>query len=186
MPRRAMRRSPAGWLLLMVALLSVPTGAARAVEDIIALPVMPEAPALSLPQWPRGRLDLAAYRGRLLLVSFWAVWCRPCREEFPAMARAYQALREEGVAMVAVNSGDSPEAVERFLRDHPLPFPVLLDRDSAAAGEWQVQGLPTTYVVTPDGRIYGGAIGARAWDSPRMLASVRELARRLRGAEARP
>lgn len=163
-------------LLLVGALIAAGPGSARPAEGIVALPVQPEAPALVLPDRDGLQHDLSSYRGRLVLVNFWAVWCGPCRDEFPAMARAHEVLRDHGVVLLAVNSGDSAAAVGRFLRQYPLPFPVLLDSDSSAAGNWQVQGLPTTYLVTPDGRIYGGAVGARAWDSEAVLATIRRIA----------
>lgn len=164
-------------VLLLTVMPAVPSTAAA--SGIVELPVRPPAPALSLTDLQGRTHALADYRGRLLLVNFWAVWCGPCREEFPAMARAFEALAADGVAMVAVNSGDPRAAVADFESRHPLPFPVLLDDTSEAAGAWQVQGLPTTYVVTPDGEIYGGAIGARAWDDPALMATLRRLARRL-------
>ena len=74
-----------------------------------------------------------------------------------------------------MNLGDTPEKIERFLKYRPITFPILVDIDSDTFDPWQIQSLPTTYIVTPDGRIHSGAIGDREWDSTAILDTIRKL-----------
>lgn len=143
---------------------------------IVALPDQPEAPFGSLESADGCHRSIRDYSGYVALVNFWAEWCGPCVAELPALAGAHRRLKSNGVVVLAINAGDPAERVRRYLERNPLPFPVLLDPNNTASAAWQVQSLPTTYVVTPDGRIYGGAVGARQWDSEAMLAELRQLA----------
>lgn len=144
-------------------------------RKLIELPQKPVAPALDLPDLSGKRHDIAAYRGRVVIVNFWATWCAPCRKEFPALERAWKKLEAANVVMLAVSMGNGRESVERFLRRFPVSFPVLLAPDQSIGKRWQLQGMPTTYVVDPDGRIYFGAIGEREWDDQAIVDQILSL-----------
>ncbi len=118
---------------------------------------------------------LQDYRGRVVIVSFWASWCGPCREELPSMNRAWSVLQPQGVAMLAVNLGEDPEAVSAFLTDYPIGFPVLLDRRGHFAQRWRVQGLPTSFVLSARGEIVYRVVGGQAWDDETLLRQVQAL-----------
>ncbi|MCG8427358.1 MAG: TlpA family protein disulfide reductase [Chromatiales bacterium] len=123
-----------------------------------------------------GRLHhLTEYRGKVLVVNFWASWCAPCREELPSMNRAWEALQGENVAMLAINLGEDREAVDAFIKDFPIDFTVLLDRRGNISQRWRVTGMPTTFLVDPQGNIAYRIVGKREWDSDELLQLVREL-----------
>jgi thiol-disulfide isomerase/thioredoxin len=150
--------------------------AAETARGLIELPEKPMAPALDLLDLSGTRHDIAAYRGRVVVVNFWATWCAPCRKEFPALDRAREKLAPAGVVLLAVAMGEERERVEGFLRRVPVGFPILLAPDPSLGQHWQLQGMPTTYVIDRTGRIFYGAIGDRAWDDPALLAPILKLA----------
>lgn len=118
---------------------------------------------------------LSDYRGKPVIINFWATWCPPCREEIPSMNRAWHRLEKEGVAMLAINMGEDEDTIFIFTADYPADFPILMDRDGAVIEQWPVKGLPTTYVVAPDGTIAYRAIGSREWDDDGLLEKILEL-----------
>lgn len=91
------------------------------------------------------------------------------------MQRAWEVLEKEGIMMLGINVGEDEETVFGFTASHPVEFPLLLDSDSTVIGQWPVRGLPTTFLVNPEGRIVYRAIGGREWDAPSLLAMVRAL-----------
>jgi len=110
------------------------------------------APELVLPRLDGpGRLRLAEYRGRPVVVNFWASWCGPCREEMPMLARFAQGQRRVAVLGVAVN--DAPSDSRAFAREAGVRFPLGVDRDAATAGRFGVSGLPVTVFVDAQGRV---------------------------------
>ena len=114
---------------------------------------------------------LADYRGRAVLVNFWATWCEPCRAEMPSFERLRAALESQRVTVLAVNLAEPEARIRRFLETMPLRYPVLLDRDGTTARAWQARVLPATYVIAPDGKIRYRHLGELDWSSP----EVREL-----------
>ena len=123
--------------------------------------------------------DLAAYAGKPLLINFWASWCPPCRAELPALNRAHQALKDDGVVMLAVNVGETKSALEAFLEDYPIDFPVLMDEAGGSMKQWQIRGMPTTVMLNTSGEVVYHIAGERAWDSDVVLAQIRHLSENL-------
>jgi peroxiredoxin len=123
------------------------------------------APDFSLEDPAGTPVSLRDFRGKLVLLNFWATWCIPCRAEMPAMQQLYQESQEQGLVVVAVNFQDAPEAVLAFSQELQLTFPMPLDRKGTVAAAYGVRGLPTTYVVNREGQIIGQAICGREWKS---------------------
>jgi thiol-disulfide isomerase/thioredoxin len=126
------------------------------------------APPLRLEDLDGVEHDLADLKGQLVLVNFWATWCPPCRREMPSMERLYQQLRERGLMVLAVDVGEDVDTIFSFTGqlDPPPTFPLLLDPDSRAAQDWKVKGLPTSFVVDPEGRVVIRAVGGTEFDDP--------------------
>jgi peroxiredoxin len=144
-------------------------------QSLTRLPGGVMAPDFTLPD-THGKLHrLSEYRGRPVIVNFWATWCPPCREEIPSMNRAWRELSTEGVVMLAVNVGEDADTVFVFTADYPAEFPLLLDVSGEVTGQWPVNGLPTSYVIAPDGTLAYRAIGGRAWDDAELLTIIRSL-----------
>ncbi|MFP3853066.1 MAG: TlpA disulfide reductase family protein [Anaerolineales bacterium] len=119
------------------------------------------APAISLEQLEGGELDLASLRGKVVIVNYWATWCPPCRAEMPALERTYQAHKSEGLEILAVNATnqDSIMAVEQFVSEYGLSFPILLDEDGSVGARYQTRALPSTYFIDKQGVIQKVIIG---------------------------
>jgi len=107
--------------------------------------------------------SLEGYRGKVVLINFWATWCEPCREEMPSISRLRASLAAQSFAVLAVNLGETEPRIRRFMEQVPLDFPVLLDRDSATAKAWRARVLPVSFLVGPDGRIRYTVIGEYDW-----------------------
>jgi thiol-disulfide isomerase/thioredoxin len=121
------------------------------------------------------RLD--EFRGRPVLLNFWATWCAPCIREMPSLDRLQAALGG-GAAILAVSEDrGGAEAVGRFLAKVPLAaLTPYLDRQGALSHALEVRGLPATFLIDPEGRIRGRLDGAAEWDAPAMAALIRGYA----------
>ncbi|TCT20669.1 TlpA family protein disulfide reductase [Thiobaca trueperi] len=163
-------------LLLMLWFgLSAGTHAAAADESVLTpVPERPLAPDFSLPG-PDGRIyRLADDRGRPVILNFWATWCPPCRAEMPSMQRAHDILAGE-VAVIAINVGDDAASIADFLVETPVNFPLPMDLETQIAPRYPMFGLPTTFIIDPEGRLVYSVIGEQEWDDPVLLDQVRAL-----------
>ncbi|MFZ0790841.1 MAG: TlpA disulfide reductase family protein [Chromatiaceae bacterium] len=132
------------------------------------------APALRLEDLDGNLHDLADLRGRLVLVNFWATWCPPCRREMPSLERLYQQLRDRGLTVLAVDVGEDSDTVFAFTGQlDPAPsFPLLLDAESRAVEDWGVKGLPTSFLIDPQGRVIFRAVGGTEFDHAATLEQL--------------
>ncbi len=110
-----------------------------------------EAPSFTLVGVDGNSYSLSAYHGRTVLVNFWATWCPPCRQEWPELLAFAQQIDPLQVAILAVNSEEDPGLVQSFVGTETLPFPVLLDGEGTVGDTYRVTGLPTTFLVSPEG-----------------------------------
>ena len=118
---------------------------------------------------------LADYRGRVLLVNFWATWCPPCRDEMPSLQTLHERLAARGFAILGVNYGEAAPRIESFLRGTPVGFPILRDPRHDAITAWRVRTLPASFLVGPDGQIRYTVVGELDWLADDAVATVRRL-----------
>jgi len=118
---------------------------------------------------------LQDYRGKVVLVNFWATWCEPCREEIPSMNKLRAALAGQPFAVLAVNLAESEPRIRRFMEQVPMDFAVLLDRDSSVAKTWQARILPVSYLIGPDGRIRYSVRGEYDWTRERVRKAIEDM-----------
>jgi thiol-disulfide isomerase/thioredoxin len=138
-----------------------------------AMPANRQAPTLRLNDDDGKAVDLAQYRGKVVLVNFWASWCPPCRKEFPSLSRVRKLFKPSEFEVLAVNVGEEPDFAFSFAGI--TDFPVLFDRDSKAIAAWEVQGLPTTFLVNRKGQLAYRAAGGREFDDPDIVSAIRQL-----------
>jgi peroxiredoxin len=115
----------------------------------------PPAPDFALETLAEETVRLSDFKGRVVLVNFWASWCPPCRDEMPALEAYYQDHKDEGLVILGVNVKDSKGAITAFLEEHTVSFPIVLDRDAKTAGMYDITGLPTTVFVDREGMVIG-------------------------------
>lgn len=118
---------------------------------------------------------LTDLRGRVVLVNFWATWCKPCEDEMPAMENLYRALKGGGFELLAVSVDASRNDVDAFRERLGITFPVLLDPEQNAARRYQTTGFPESILVDSNGIIVERYVGPREWDHPDYVARVQRL-----------
>jgi len=144
-------------------------------ESLSLVKHQPPAPNFSLPDMDGEITSLSDYKGQTLIINFWATWCPPCREELPSMNRAWHKLKDKNVVMIAINVGEDEDTIFSFMGDYPIDFQVLLDLSGETIKKWPIKGLPTTFVVNPEGRLHYRAIGGREWDADNLLDQIVKL-----------
>jgi len=118
-----------------------------------------EAPNFVLPDLSGQRATLDAYRGKPLVVHFWASWCAPCRRELPEIEAAYGELQNQGFVVLGLNAGEDRATAEKFAKRLGLTFPILLDKKWNTASTYGVVGLPITFFVDRNGNIVDKVAG---------------------------
>jgi cytochrome c biogenesis protein CcmG, thiol:disulfide interchange protein DsbE len=112
------------------------------------------APAFALTTLDGAPISLAAHRGQIVVVNFWASWCYPaCYEEAPVLEQNWRAYRERGVVVLGIAIQDTREAMEKFIRDFGLTFPNAPDPSGKVSVDYGVYGVPETFFVDRQGRI---------------------------------
>jgi len=132
-------------------------------------------PALALKDLD-GRLhQLSDYRGKVVLINFWATWCAPCRDEMPSIQQLKEKLAGRPFVVLAVNL-DEPEArIRRFLTEVKVDFSILLDPERQVARAWDARILPASFVVGRDGRIRYSLVGEINWGHDLVVSRIAEL-----------
>ena len=95
----------------------------------------------------------ASIAGKIVLVNFWATWCKPCTTEMPAMQTMYDKLRDKGFVVLAVNELEDDAKVREHIKQYGHTFPVLMDRDNKVANQFGVFGLPVSVFIDQEGRV---------------------------------
>ena len=118
---------------------------------------------------------LSDHRGKVIFLNFWATWCGPCKAEVGEIDLLHETLKDEDFMIMALSIQEDRKRVSRFMQSSGVDFPVYLDSDGAVAIQYGVTGIPTTYIIDPDGKIVGRAIGPREWAGKDSVALMRSL-----------
>lgn len=165
------------WARTVLLSLVLSIGAANAKE---LKPLAPRDPpsALTLKDFDGKPHSLADYKGRVVLINFWATWCPPCRAEMPSMQRLKEAMKDKPFTILAVDMAESETEVRQFLKDvkdTPLDFTILMDKDGKALKEWKVFVFPTSYVLDTQGKVRYALLGSTEWDEFDTLKKIEAL-----------
>ncbi len=169
-PRRAV-------FLLAVGLLPGTAGAASLADKLGVLPPQAaiEAPDFEVTMPDGAQLRLSDYRGKVVFLNFWATWCIPCRREMPAMEKLYREFRDQGFTIIALDLNESASAVQAFVKELRLTFPVGIDPGMVNFAVYGGRALPTSYLIGRDGMIRGIIIGPREWGSGNARRYIKSL-----------
>jgi len=175
--RLAVILAAALWLILPVGTARAQLPAPELSHELTRLETPVPAPDFTLEDMDGEKHSLSDYRGKVIMLNFWATWCPPCRREIPSMQSIYKDLGDSGFTVLAVNEYEDPDHVFAYtgqLNVFPT-FPILFDRDSAVSQVYKVKGLPTTVLIDKQGRIVYRAVGGRDFDHPEVRRIVSEL-----------
>jgi peroxiredoxin len=123
------------------------------------------------------KIKLSDYRGKVILLNFWATWCPPCIREMPSMERLHKQVDAGGFKVIAINQMEDADQVFAFtgqLEVDPT-FEILFDTTSSVSRDYAVRGLPTTFLIDKEGRIRYRAVGGREFDHPEVVKIIEQL-----------
>lgn len=141
----------------------------------LSRPAMSNAPDFNLLDTHGRPVGLSAYRGKMVLLNFWATWCGPCREEMPSMEQLNRSFGDQGFTVIAINQKEDPALVARFMKTHGLNFTTALDTTGRVAGYYRVYGIPVSYLIDTEGNAIGMKSGPMDWAAPAVLEVFRKL-----------
>ncbi len=134
------------------------------------------APDFSLPALNGGEQSLAQYRGKVILLHFWATWCVSCRKELPFIQKLWSEYEGGDLVLLGINvDRGNRRGVESFVQEMGLGFPILLDADGKVRNAYEIFAMPTTYIIGRDGKIIGRIIGERDWSGKKAHALIQSL-----------
>ena len=161
------KQSAAGRLLALLLLAAPAIG-----EDVGVM-----APGFSLPAIANatGTIDLDALRGDVVYLDFWASWCGPCRLSLPALDGLYQELQDQGLHVVAVSVDVVEEDSLDFLARYPVTYPVAIDTTGDTARSFEVNGMPSGYLIDRSGTVQSVHVGFKRGDEESLRHEILEL-----------
>ena len=148
----------------------------------VALPVLATsssapAPDFSLPSNLGKTVNLSQFKGQVVMINFWATWCGPCRQEMPLLESIYKKYNKMGFTMLGVNVEPDSKPAEAWLKETPVSFPVLFDKESKVSTLYKVSGMPSTVIIDRKGNVQFIHRGYKAGDENEYLNSIRTLVR---------
>jgi thiol-disulfide isomerase/thioredoxin len=149
---------------------------------LLSLPALAASSASPAPQFTlaaRGGRDvsLAQYHGQVVMINFWASWCGPCRQEMPLLESIYKKYKGAGFTLLGVNVEPDSKAADEWLKQTPVSFPILYDRDSKVSKLYDVAGMPSTAIIDRSGKLRMLHRGYKPGDENEYLDSIRALIR---------
>ena len=180
MRQRVMWQTSTVMATLGLLLLGKAAIAAQDLFEAMGMAKLPEqaAPDFTLSNVGEQQVSLRQYRGKVVLLNFWATWCIPCREEMPGLEQLHQTFQQQDLVILAINLKEGAEQVKAFFQKRTLSFPALLDQNGAVFRDYSVAGMPTTYLIGRDGRLLARSVGGRDWTRAEAQALIRDLVKK--------
>jgi cytochrome c biogenesis protein CcmG/thiol:disulfide interchange protein DsbE len=107
-------------------------------------------------------LDLSDYRGKVVVLDFWASWCVPCRRSFPWMNEMQKKYADDGLVIIAVNLDNEASDAEKFLQQYPADFSIAYDHDRQLVQQYSVEAMPSSFLIDRDGSVIERHLGFKS------------------------
>jgi len=133
-----------------------------------------QAPDINLPGID-GNVRLESLKGKVVYLDFWASWCQPCKKSFPWMHDMKEIYANQGFEVVAVNLDKDRKLADAFLKVVDVNFKVAFDESGASASEYKLKGMPSSYLIGRDGKVYASHIGFRDKDKAQIERAIKNL-----------
>jgi peroxiredoxin len=158
--------------------IAVRTAALLAVTlPAFAISTSAPAPQFSLAARGGKTINLAQYKGQVVMINFWATWCAPCRKEMPILESIYKKYNKMGFTLIGVNVEPDAKPAEDWLKATPVSFPILFDTKSEVSKMYGVSGMPTTVIVDRKGNVRFVHVAYKPGDENEYQDSIRKLVR---------
>ncbi len=158
-------------------LAAIIAAATLALPALAADPTGSPAPAFTLGSSAGSNVNLAQYKGQVVMLNFWASWCGPCRQEMPLLESIYKKYNRMGFTLIGVNVEPDSNAANQWLKQTPVSFPILYDKDSKVSRMYDVAGMPSTVIIDRTGKVRVLHRGYKPGDENEYLDSIRTLVR---------
>ena len=147
----------------------------KAVPILQAMKEVAPTPEINLTTPDGKKISLRDFRGKVVMLNFWASWCVPCREEMPAMEKLYQEFKDKNFVILAVAVKDRKQDAIDFVKELKLTYPVALDPDAKVGQEYGAWGLPATYLIGPKGEGLARGWGPADWHGAGARKLIKDL-----------
>lgn len=174
------KRRPYGVLILLALLLFCQISLASKDSDKVTTieeqvePSIPMAPNFSLPGLA-DEIELSSHRGNIVYVDFWASWCGPCKKSFSWMNAMQDRYGEQGLKIIAINLDETRKDAKSFLKENPARFSIAFDPKGDTAELYEVQGMPSSYLIGPNGEVAYRHLGFRPTDKRMLETAIEHL-----------
>ena len=158
-------------------ILAMIAAAGLALPALAADPTGAPAPQFTLAGRGGANVSLAQYKGQVVMLNFWASWCGPCRQEMPLLESIYKKYNRLGFTLIGVNVEPDSSAANEWLKQTPVSFPILYDKESKVSRMYDVAGMPSTVIIDRSGKVRVLHRGYKPGDENEYLDSIRTLVR---------
>jgi peroxiredoxin len=133
-----------------------------------------EAPDFTLKDMADTDVALSSFKGKVIVVNFWATWCKPCKDEMPSLNKLYDTYKDKGLVVLGVSVDKSKKPIVKFLKKVPVDFPILLDANLTVKDElYKVFSLPTTFIIDRSGILEKYYRGEMNWMDPEIIKLIK-------------
>ncbi|MBN2617541.1 MAG: TlpA family protein disulfide reductase [Spirochaetales bacterium] len=133
------------------------------------------APDFKLVNLESKNVSLSDYKGKIVVLNFWASWCGPCVQEMPSLENLSKLSNDLNFVVLAVNVGETKETVSSFIKDKGYEMNILLDSNKAVSNNYGIRSIPTTYILDKNGNIVAGKLGSYEWDNDDFISALKEM-----------